>query len=580
MDRFELDYKLSGTIIFLLIAVLVLHNPAKSYQFSIYQSTDLVFWILYSGGFILTLISLYNKRPLSGAQPEYFLLIVLFMGLLFLPLAHSYSFFGRGDALTHIGYSRTILINGEYVAQDIYPALHILTAIVQLSTKSEIYKIGMALPPLFLLIYFSGTFLLIRDIPTRLTWFAIIISTMPIYLTQNALFSPWTLGFQFLPITAYSYYKLVTTNRATRWYIITIAQFFLLLIFHPLITFVIVTVLITTYCLYTFGVKNSNTNQSTKRILLNSIAINIVLFIMYNLGNLIYLGTKAISKVFVVLGLSEPVANESSRLDQYSSVIQSYPIAARDIFEVFIFTYGNLSFVLLIFIITSVFVFSNRDQLSNEAKFSMILVVLINSVFSFLGLIGFASNLIVGMARFLRVVVAATIIFPALVFIKSVPVNAYKHSETYISAILILMLLLFCITTLGTFQSPLTRSTNPQVAQSELEGMEWFIHHQQPDTQINRIRFNPHRFEDALVGVHNNEIGDLKTVYNVSLHNFSRGSYFITTNLDKYLYPEMYPEYRDFWRYTPSDYDQRRSNSKANLIYTNDNILIYKSTMG
>ncbi|WP_277521495.1 hypothetical protein [Natrinema salsiterrestre] len=102
-------------------------TPATGYELSLYSNTPLSFWVLFGCAlFVALLVSIrantdWNRRlalALSGIS------MGAFVGL---PVLRGYRFYGAGDALTHLGWMRSVQSGIISPFELKYPALHTIT---------------------------------------------------------------------------------------------------------------------------------------------------------------------------------------------------------------------------------------------------------------------------------------------------------------------------------------------------------------------------------------------------------------------------------------------------------------------
>lgn len=58
-------------------------------------------------------------------------------------------------------------------------------------------------------------------------------------------------------------------------------------------------------------------------------------------------------------------------------------------------------------------------------------------------------------------------------------------------------------------------------------------------------------------------------------HVYKTSRYFILTTPGKDFYRFIFPEYKEFWRYTEDDFDRLNDDSGVDLIYSNGDLTTY-----
>lgn len=127
--------------------------PATGYELSIYQGTPWLVWVAAAValGTALIGLALSPPGPTRGAG------VVLGGGtvltLVSLPLLRGYAFFGAGDALTHLGWTREIAAGAFSPTSLLYPADHLIAVQTHLLTGVPVSRALLLVIPLFVLVY-------------------------------------------------------------------------------------------------------------------------------------------------------------------------------------------------------------------------------------------------------------------------------------------------------------------------------------------------------------------------------------------------------------------------------------------
>jgi hypothetical protein len=141
----------------LFVAVVVAHGaPATSYELSIYESTPTVVWagfgVALAAGAVLSLVGPRTSRVHGGA-----LLLVgsTAVSMFALPILRGYEFYGRGDALSHVGWAKEIGAGTLDPGNLLYPGIHTITVFIQSVagvpfTRANMYVVLLVFPLLFL----------------------------------------------------------------------------------------------------------------------------------------------------------------------------------------------------------------------------------------------------------------------------------------------------------------------------------------------------------------------------------------------------------------------------------------------
>jgi len=148
------------------------------------------------------------------------------------------------------------------------------------------------------------------------------------------------------------------------------------------------------------------------------------------------------------------------------------------------------------------------------------------------------------------------------------------------AALYVTVAVLVVINTFGLYSSPYVIDNNPQVTKTELSGGEWYLEHRDPDHTLAEVGIAVYRLRDALYGrntypADKNVPGNRPPVpdrFNYTIHDtvgtsYEEDRYLVITEFGRIFYPETYPEYRQFWGFTPSDFDRLERDQTVDHVY-------------
>lgn len=132
MSRSTVNWVLAVGYLAVAVAVVVArYEPATGYEASIYAATPAGTWVTVGLALAIAVGATLSTRGIQQA-------IAIALGglavtaVVSLPLVRGYRFYGKGDALTHLGWVRDI-VQGELLPHELfYPALHSISAIFHL----------------------------------------------------------------------------------------------------------------------------------------------------------------------------------------------------------------------------------------------------------------------------------------------------------------------------------------------------------------------------------------------------------------------------------------------------------------
>lgn len=216
-------------------------------------------------------------------------------------------------------------------------------------------------------------------------------------------------------------------------------------------------------------------------------------------------------------------------------------------------------------------------------------------VFGGLLVSAFFANFIVSWNRFLFWTTIFSIILITL-FSYSLLSNS-KYNKNPIKSIIklvptvIVCVFLISLTFLSMFtfyNSPLIGDANLQVTKMDWEGVEWIMDFKNKQIVVEELGITHYRYASAIYGKEEYyliEPGD--EIYkpipdHFSYHNitslgkyYNESRYMIITRSAKIRYPEAYPNYKELWRFTPSDFDQLQDDNSVNRVFHNGDFEAY-----
>ncbi|USZ68107.1 hypothetical protein NGM10_15420 [Halorussus salilacus] len=190
-QRMEKGALLVGFVSLAVAVTLARGSPPEAYELSIYAGTPLPFWV---GSAVALTVAVFVGLGARGGVRRLALVLggTTTLAVASLPVVRSYHFFGPGDSLTHLGWTRDIATGELSVLEFLYPGTH--TVAVFLADVT-----GMALTRALLVMVMAFTAVFVLFVPLA-TW-AI---TRDRRATAIAAFS----GFLLLPINNVSVYQM------------------------------------------------------------------------------------------------------------------------------------------------------------------------------------------------------------------------------------------------------------------------------------------------------------------------------------------------------------------------------------
>jgi hypothetical protein len=136
-------------------------SPAMQYELSLYAETPLPVWVFLAGAYAVSLVFVASgtRRMRALALTLGTAATMLLVGLF---LVRDYQYLGAGDALTHLGWAKSMAAGGLDPVELLYPATHLLGIVLTDVTGGSLERNMLLVTLLFALAYIVGTAVLVR----------------------------------------------------------------------------------------------------------------------------------------------------------------------------------------------------------------------------------------------------------------------------------------------------------------------------------------------------------------------------------------------------------------------------------
>jgi len=559
----------------LVIATIVVLRvpPAEHYEISIYRAYPGYFWALIVGamsaGLIATVTSAKTPKDRSWMFGPPLVLMTNFM-LLMLPYFRGYYMYGRADPMSHLGFVRDIVQTGT-TGSNIYPLTHLLTMAVTDATGSNLMIVSMLIPPVFSLLYFGSLFYLLCILfdSREQILFGLPFAFIPVLRIAHLGLRPYDLSVMLIPFTFYLFFRgqrdPIPSIRAA--FVIAV---FAQLLYHPLTALFVIGV----FSLYLLS-KHSSHVQKKYATPTNLFSLMLMVFLVwYSTFAGIIIRFKRI--YFTLFGTSQgkpPVA-------AYTGTINEASPPLIDIVRVATFKYG-IEF--LLFGLGFAFLGLATILLVRQEYVPDIITVMFGgtlALFSVGGLIFLLTDLIVPPTRPFQIAKIGTVVLAGQLFYL-----AWDHFEWiwrrpvfrtgFWSTFAVVLVLLATLSTFSVYKSPLESERNGQATQMEFEGSKWLIEHGNATDELARFGITFNRFYHAQFGTRTRDRFSEKTPpshFNYTTkdrlgQSYRTDHYLTITRKGRIVYPEMFPNYPERWRFTPNDFERLERDSTTNRVY-------------
>lgn len=588
IDRFTKIVPILCYIFILLNLITIAKVPStKGYEISIYEMYPYYFWFFsFMSIFLGQLMLILSARTDLRSKWIYGFLIIIITNLilLFLPIIRGYEIYGAGDVLSHMGFIRDILITG-YIGTNLYPMEHILSAILVMITSIELFSTSLFIPQVFFILYNMFFFVLFDTLfrNRSITITGMLFSSILIWGNGAISLMPNWQALCCIPLFFYLVFNSIKRKQKVEYGLLCVIYIIFLIFFHPLIAFLII------LSLMVLDISCAMYSRSTKRNLIwkNSnalIMIGIVVFFAWQSYALIF-----ISHVKLLLGwFVEEAVN--SEFEMRMSQLQTLEIPLKFVLELIIRQYGAFLILIFLSIISLCYliqgILSKTKNLHYYEFFSsmgFILFLILSIIIFFLG-IGFDFMRVLAWSVTLSFILLAAINYDHIMDMKP---NILQKPKVPIILLLISLILISYLSIFSLYTSPFMRLPGQQVTQSDLDGTNFFFTKGKSGIDVLEMGFVGNRFLDALYGREfSKEHREGHRVLKLNDHFGYNGNssidlsyngeiYLLINELGKSMYPKLYPEFRDKWRFSPYDFIQLEDDKKVQLIYFNKNFNIY-----
>ena len=585
-------------IILICIYFLASNPGANHYEISIYEEYPWYFWwmiifVICSAQTVLLCSAFIPRIRGLSTYAAFLAMIMADAILLFIPLIRGYTVYGSGDVLTHIGYIKDILSTGYY-GKNFYPIGHIFCASITMLTGISPLKLMTIIPQIFSLFFIFSFYILYKSIFSnqRLVFAGLAFSSVLILQNGNFSFSPNAEAFLILPVILYVFLKRFHKINRIQYSILTLLFIFIITLYHPLIALLLALI----YLVFDASVyisKKFLIYMNDLKIRTSIYIVIIILNIFYIWDDYIYLFTNIIKNIYIWLGGRSSV---NSNLMDYTSTLEKADIPAMDFlrtaFDIFgVYLITVMASIICIIYVIKMFKTNDKYLNINHVFFSLgALIFLSLPILSFIVPTGFSFTRILDME-----IIFFLILVPLITYaiISKLEANSRRTIVSILIVIAILMLPLAYSCVYSSYLSPRVRAAGQHVPDTNIIGMERFFEIRNQDFLILEYGISQTRYYDAIYGVEHrppNVINYESEIYKEKLHlpahfgynnrtllgsYYDSPRYLLLTLYSRIAYTKMYPEFKDKWKYFPSDFDLLEIDKSVNKIYANSGLDAY-----
>ncbi|WP_324661880.1 hypothetical protein [Haloarcula sediminis] len=568
---------------FALTVVLALTPEAAGYEPSIYGAYPWYFWALAVAALLVGSVVVVRSAR-AGTNDWLFglLLVLTVVGLLvFLPYFRGYVMFGRADVLSHVGFIRDIQQTGRVSPGNIYPNVHLLVLSLAYATGVDPGTMLMAVAGIGSLFSLLSFVALVSAVFDRRRALLSVPFAVALVAAQSV---PYVFSVLLVPFVLY----LFVMERRTRAVHVRAAlglALFGLVIYHP------ITVLFLVLVLGVYGVArllHARGVLASAEPVAGPVGPTPVSQLLVAVFAVWYLDfPKIVERFGIVFETLTSPGGVGSSAATYSETVAEYSPALVDIVRIAALRYGA-SAILLAFggcFALAVLVATLRSRASGTVFRSTFVGAL--GLFTALSALFFVVDLLVGFGR--PLVFAE--LFGALLAGSFVYFLAERleTGPTVYGLLYVTIAVLVATSTMGLYVSPLTVGQNEQVTEAELEGSEWYIENRDAGNGLAEFGTETHRFRDAIHGRETYADDQVVTsgTDRIPRHfgytendtlgaSYDGDNYLVLTAAGRTFYGSVYPDYREFWKYEPSDFDRLERDPTVSSVYDNGGYDVYR----
>jgi hypothetical protein len=574
--------------------IILVTPPASCYEFSIYSTYPVYFWLLIIAsiffGQICAILCIRNDALRKYWVLGFLAEIVAICLVLFLPMIRGYFIYGSGDVLTHIGYMQDIENFGN-IDGNHYPGFHLFGFFMHEFAGLSYGVITMMMPAIFSLIYILYWFIFGRELIHNRVGIVILLIIAALPMVVKGLFTPNSLANLLVPLVIF---LIVASLRRSNKYEICLVLILLgvsMVFFHPLATLMLIIISLMVHLYnYILSMHSSPEKGQNKPHLLKIAAIVGILFLTWS-TYITFFARIGKSLVTSILG---DESTESEFMVK-SQLIESVDVDIVYLVKLGLYNYGVeviLGSLVLICVLYLLYLHYMKEEpiyLHHSLFFSIICFM----IFSALGITLFFTIHAFNWERIYKFALIFSLIVVSSTFVivyTRIQSSSRVKKTMFYSSIAIILVLLIYFSVFNFHLSPLMKKEHQQVPAGSYAGMYTFLEYRDPSIPILEHGTTQYRYHHLIYGCKSPNINRYEDTfpldhfgYNIS-HNFGthydEKQYFLLSEQGRGHYQNMYPEFPHNWRFIDQDFRMLELDVSVIRIYSNDHLEIYLTTPG
>lgn len=591
-------------LLFCLI-IFMITPPAQGYELSIYDAYPLVLWIfLILSIFFSTILTI---RSLFSSSNYYsfglFIIGIVDVIILFLPQIRGYLFFSLtgSDIFYHLSEINYVLQSGHISNYNIYPFIHILTAILNLFGLDQHFNQSF-ISAIFLIFYIIALFLLGNELfKLRGGILFALLGTPLLYIYGNYAFYPFLFSILLIPLILYCFHKCEKGQNKEKFYFLFFLLTISIVFFHPLTTIYLIIIFVTFEINYLIFIryykeKRFITLSNTVRNILAIISISFFAWyfsfvqITYGIQNIIFTQISSSEKQTILKYQQQYLKDSQANLFL--------------ILERYIKIYGSITIYLIAalvftFILIYYFIKNNEKNVFKTHDFFMKLiyceVFLVSLTTGFILLTGYF--IIFEPIRIACFALVFSTILCGIMFYDAFKIQTSKTRNVIILVFMLMIISTSALSIFNVYESPWKGTAGFHRSHMEEKGLIWYLNYKDtgdplimdselPTTYAQYIQlvypFNP----TQIVGM--GGVGEfIPSHFGYDQKRYLSESiifpnFFMITTKNTKISVKAAPEYRRYRlkQFTDFDFTRLELDKSVNKMYSNSEFDVWNVNRG
>jgi len=579
-------------LVLIVITILLRVEPASSYEFSIYDAYPWYFWFLLLSAIVCGQVVIIGSA-MTQSRKNYWLfglgvILISNILLLFLPIIRGYFIYGIGDVPSHIGFIKDILLTSN-IGDNHYPIIHLLGISIYFICGLSLPDITLIIPVFFSLFFILSMYFVGKTIfrNTFELLIFVLLSSILMWGSSQLSFVPNSQAFFLVPFIIYLALKMFHGSNTKKFYFLLLLISFIIVFYHPLVTVMII--LILCFMQFTQYIQGKYEKVTVKKVNY-TYAIIFIVAVFSIWSTYLQMATNVVEPIIFRLLGDMRIESELQKNVNLISQVNFDPIYLLKLVLNFYgktITLGILSLLCIVIILKAMKDHKTKPDFYLGFSIMGFIVIFLLSIALLLLNSSFGFGRIYGFANLFSFLLIPTGIHLFLLNDSREKTLTGKKIIKLTGVIFVF----FCLTYFSLFSlylSPIVKTPNQQLPRSDYIGLNTFFTFR--DESLPVLEYQPpvNRIYDALYGqstpreniYFNNPImippdhfGYQNETLSRNLFNTSR--YLLVDDFGREFYPQIYPEFKNNWRFLAEDFERLKSDSKIQQVYSNRNLEIF-----